>query len=53
MWITFLEKTMNEKGAGKRWKAVNNVNILIDRLLELDESFDTKQDIRLKVEDFD
>lgn len=32
---------------------VKNVNILIDRLLELDESFDNKQDIRLKVEDFD
>jgi len=32
---------------------VKNVNILIDRLLELDESFDNKQDIRLKVEDFE
>jgi hypothetical protein len=29
------------------------VNILIDRLLELDESFDNKKDIRLKLEDFD
>lgn len=33
-------------------KFAKNVNILIDRLLELDESFDSKQDIRLKVEDF-
>ena len=32
---------------------VKNVNILIDRLLELDESFDNKKDIRLKLEDFD